>query len=85
MTLTKDALINKLAKANGYPRNQAIELVETFLELIKLKLAFADDLLISGLGKFSFKQKDDRRDWNPATCEDITFKAGRNVTFKYSG
>ena len=39
MTLTKDAIISAVAQANGYPRNQAIELIETLLELIKSKLA----------------------------------------------
>jgi len=38
MTLTKDALINEVAKENGYPRNQSVELVETLLEIIKSKL-----------------------------------------------
>ena len=40
MTLTKDALVNEVAKANGYPRNRSVELIETLLELIKSKARF---------------------------------------------
>ena len=32
MTLTKDHLVSALAEANGYPRNKAVELVETLIE-----------------------------------------------------
>jgi len=52
MTLTKDALISAVAKANGYPRNQAVELVDIILELIKFRLAAGEDIMISGFGKF---------------------------------
>ena len=57
MTLTKDHLVSALAEANGYPRNQTVELVETLLELIKLRLASGYDVLISGFGKFCVREK----------------------------
>jgi len=38
MTLTKDALISEVAKENGYLRNQSAGIIETLIELIKLKL-----------------------------------------------
>ena len=34
-TLTKEDLVGAIAEANGYPRNKAVALVETLLELIK--------------------------------------------------
>ena len=61
MTLTKDHLVSALAEANGYPRNQTVELVETLLELIKSKLSSGEDVLISGFGKFCVKEKRERR------------------------
>jgi len=85
MTLTKDAIISAVAQANGYPRNQAIELIETLLELIKYKLAAGEDVLISGFGKFCVREKRERRGRNPATGEDLMLKARKVVTFKCSG
>ena len=85
MTLTKDAIISAVAQANGYPRNQAIELIETLLELIKSKLAAGEDVLISGFGKFCVREKRERRGRNPATGEDMMLEARRVVTFKCSG
>jgi integration host factor subunit alpha len=85
MTLTKEDLLIAIAEANGYPRNRSVELVETLLELIKSKLASGDDVLISGFGKFSIKEKRERRGRNPATGEDMILRPRRVVTFKCSG
>lgn len=85
MTLTKDHLVSALAEANRYPRNQAVELVETLLELIKSKLASGEDVLVSGFGKFCVKEKHERKGRNPATGEDMKLAARRVVTFKCSG
>lgn len=84
-TLTKEDLVTAIAEANGYPRIQAVELVETLLELIKSKLASGEDVLISGFGKFHVREKRERRGRNPATSEDMVLKARRVVTFKCSG
>ena len=85
MTLTKDALVNEVAKANGYPRSRSVELIETLLEIIKSKLISGEDVLISGFGKFCIKEKRQRRGRNPATGENMMLDARRVVTFKCSG
>ena len=85
MTLTKDALVNEVAKANGYPRNRSVELIETLLEIIKSKLVSGEDVLISGFGKFCVKEKHQRRGRNPATGEAMMLDARRVATFKCSG
>ena len=74
MTLTKNDLVKALAKENGYPVNQSIEIVETLLEIIKSKLASGEDVLISGFGKFCVKEKRERRGRNPATGEDMMLR-----------
>jgi integration host factor subunit alpha len=85
MTLTKEHLIIAVAEANGYPRVQSVELVETLLELIKSKLLSGEDVLISGFGKFCVKKKRERRGRNPATGEKMMLRPRRVVTFKCSG
>ena len=85
MTLTKDHLISAVAEANGYHRNQAVELVETLLEIIKSKLVSGEDVLVSGFGKFCVREKRERRGRNPATGESMMLAPRRVVTFKWSG
>jgi integration host factor subunit alpha len=85
MTITKEDIVTIIAGTNGYPRNQAVELVETLLELIKSKLASGEDVLISGFGKFCVREKRERQGRNPATGEDMMLDARRVVTFKCSG
>ena len=75
MTLTKNDLVKALAKENGYPVNQTIEIVETLLEIIKSRLSSGEDVLISGFGKFCVKEKRERRGRNPATGEDMKLEA----------
>jgi integration host factor subunit alpha len=82
MTITKDHLVSVLAEANGYPRVQSVELVETLLELIKSKLASGEDVLISGFGKFCVNDKRESRGRNPATGESMMLRPRRVVTFK---
>jgi integration host factor subunit alpha len=71
MTLTKDDLVKAVAKENGYPVSQTIEIVETLLEIIKSTIESGEDVLISGFGKFSVKEKRERRERNPATGDSM--------------
>ena len=57
-TLTKAHIVGAVAEANGITRQKLIETVEMLLELIKSTLESGEDVLISGFGKFSVKQKD---------------------------
>ena len=66
-TLTKAHIVEAVAEANGYARNKSFEIVEILLELIKAALESGDDVMISGFGKFSVKQKAKRKGRNPAT------------------
>jgi integration host factor subunit alpha len=84
-TLNKAKIIDAVAESNGYTRKKSIETVETVLELIKRSLESGEDVLISGFGKFSVKQKAERKGRNPATGEDMILESRRVVTFKSSG
>ena len=84
-TLTKAKIIDAVAESNGYTRTKSIETVETVLELIKRFLESGEDVLISGFGKFSVKQKAKRKGRNPATGDDMILEPRRVVTFKSSG
>jgi len=85
MSLTKDHLIEAIAKENGFPKKQSTEIVETLINIIKSSLASGDDVLVSGFGKFCVKEKRARRGRNPATGEDMMLAPRRVVTFHCSG
>ena len=84
MTLTKAHIVETLAKQNGYPKKQSVQMVETLLELIKKSLESGEDVLISGFGKFCMKEKKQRRGRNPSTGEDMTLEPRKVVTFTCS-
>jgi integration host factor subunit alpha len=85
MALTKKDIIEQIYNELGFPKNQSVEIVESLLEIIKSTLESGDDLLVSGFGKFSVRDKKKRKGRNPATGEDLMLKPRRIVTFKYSG
>ena len=85
MALTKYDIMESLQSELGFPRQRSIETVEALLELIKAALESGEDLLVSGFGKFSVKEKEKRKGRNPATGEDMMLEPRRVVTFKYSG
>ena len=82
--LTKDMIASGIVESTGLPKNRAIELVETLIELIKDSLVSGEDVLVSRFGKFSVKSKRERRGRNPATGEAMMLEARKVVTFHCS-
>ncbi len=84
MTLTKANIVEAVAEQIGYTKNQSVNTIETFLELIKRSLESGEDVLVSGFGKFCVKEKRERRGRNPSTGEDMMLEPRKVVTFKCS-
>jgi integration host factor subunit alpha len=68
----------------GLPKNRYVELIDSILEIIKKTLENGEDVLITGFGKFSVKNKNERRGRNPATGENLTLGSRRVVLFRCS-
>ena len=85
MTLTKKAIARSIQQEIGVPFNQAYQLVETTLGIIKTTLAGGEDVLVSGFGKFKVREKSARKGRNPATGEAMMLKPRKVVTFQCSG
>jgi integration host factor subunit alpha len=85
MSLKKADIVEAVAKQNGYTLNQSFEVVESLLEMIKSSLESGEDVMISGFGKFSVKEKKERRGRNPTTGESMMLSPRKVVTFKCSG
>ena len=84
MTLTKAGIALKVSNNCGFMRNEASEIIEKLLEIMKLKLVAGEDVMISGFGKWSVKSKSARRGRNPQTGESIVLGARKVVTWRYS-
>ena len=64
MAFTKENLI-EIIVGTGTTKKEAAQTVENLLETIKSALQNGEDVLISGFGKFSVKEKNQRRGRNP--------------------
>ena len=85
MTLTKANIIETVSTENGWTQKQSTEYVDLLIGIMKNTLISGEDLLISGFGKFSAKEKHERKGRNPATGDDLTLRPRKVVTFKSSG
>jgi integration host factor subunit alpha len=82
MALTKDHIVDSLYPRLGASKFGSSRFLESVLETIKASLASGNDVLISGFGKFSVRQKAARRGRNPATGEDLPLAPRRVISFK---
>ena len=57
MTLTKAHIVEALFAKNIFTKTQSAQIIDTLFELIKQSLQNGEDVLISGFGKFSVKEK----------------------------
>ena len=85
MTLTKAQIVESIQNQIGFPKSKSSEIVEKLLEIIKSTLASGEAVLVSGFGKFSVREKKERKGRNPSTGEDMVLEARKVVTFKCSG
>ena len=85
MTLTKVHIVENLFAENLFTKGESARIIETLFELIKQSLQDGDDVLISGFGRFSVKEKHQRRGRNPQSGEPMTLPPRKVVTFKYAG
>jgi integration host factor subunit alpha len=85
MALTKEEIICDIYDNVGLSKTKSRSVVEKLFEMIKSSLANGEDVLISGFGKLSVKNKSQRRGRNPQTSEDLMLAPRRVVVFKTSG
>lgn len=84
MTLTKADIATKIADDCGFMKGEATEIVEKILDLVKGSLIQGEDVMISGFGKWTVKQKKSRRGRNPQTGAELILDARKVITWKYS-
>jgi len=84
MTITKAHIVENLFAKNLFTKGESAQIIETLFELVKQSLQDGDDVLISGFGKFSVKEKHQRQGRNPKTGKPMKLPPRRVVTFHYS-
>ena len=84
-TLTKAHIVENLLAKKLFTKAESAQIIETLFELLKQSLEEGDDVLISGFGKFSVQEKNQRRGRNPQSGEPITLPPRKVVSFKCSG
>ena len=84
MTLIKTQLLDSIHEQVDLPKTKSAQVVDSLLEIIKKTLEDGEDVLISGFGKFSVKEKRGRRGRNPHTGEDLILAERRVVRFRCS-
>jgi integration host factor subunit alpha len=85
MSLTKADIAEVIHNRVGRTKKQSAELVDCLFEIIKGTLGEGKDVLISGFGKFSVRERKERKGRNPLTGKPLMLPAKKVVTFKCSG
>ena len=84
MALTKEHIADSIYNQCGFSKKKSINLLKSLLELVKSTLESGEDVLITGFGKFSVREKNGRRGRNPQTGKKLMLPPMRVITFKCS-
>ena len=82
--MTKKELISAIAEKTKMTKKDTETMVNAIVEVISETLANGEEVAISGLGKFSVKERAERTGRNPQTGEAITIAASKVPAFKAS-
>ena len=82
--ITKQALIQEIAKSTGFVRNDIKTVSEQFLDLLGEKLIEGNTIEIRGFGTFSCKPRKARPARNPRTGETVLIEERMVPSFKFS-
>jgi integration host factor subunit alpha len=85
MTLTKAIIAEAISKKMSYTNMESLEMVDSLLEIMKQTLESGEDVLISGFGKFSVKEKRERKGRNPQNGQPMMIAPRKVLIFKCSG
>lgn len=87
MSLTKLEIMERVHERLRYvfSLRKSQEIVEELLEIMKSTLENGEDVMVSGFGKFTVKEKSARKGRNPATNESMMLPARRVETLGANG
>lgn len=80
--MNKKGLVSIVMKKTGATREDAGNYVNAVLDSVKECLASGNDLMLTGFGSFSLRQRKARKGRNPATGEPVDIPEYKTVTFR---
>jgi len=80
--MTKADIIDEIYFRSGLTRNECVEVVDLFFELIKSTLEKGETVKMTGFGNFVVHNKAARRGRNPQTGETMEIAARKVMKFK---
>jgi nucleoid DNA-binding protein len=80
--MSKQDLVEVLAKKTGLSKNAAAEALNAVLEAISSSLKKGEDVVLTGFGTFKVASRKARTGRNPKTGETIKIPARKVVRFK---
>jgi integration host factor subunit alpha len=82
--MNKKSIVEEIQEQIGFSKRETASIVDSAFELMKGALAKGEPVMISSFGKFSTRQRRERKGRNPQTGDTITIPARKVVTFKVS-
>jgi integration host factor subunit alpha len=83
--MTKNDIVDKIYDTTpNITLKEATTILESIISTIKYTLADGENVKISGFGKWSVRDKNERPGRNPKTGKEIEIEARRVVTFAVS-
>ena len=82
--MTKIDIVQNVYEKIGLSKNESVQIVESFFDIIKDALVAGENVKISGFGNFTVKEKKSRRGRNPQTGEEMEISARKVLVFKSS-
>ena len=75
-------LMDAVAEANELSKSKAKEVVNSVFASIIEAAKKGDDVVITGFGRFTLKERAEREGRNPATGAPLTIAASKSIAFK---
>jgi|YelNatPaOPRAMG01_1025707.scaffolds.fasta_scaffold19601_5 integration host factor subunit alpha len=82
MTITKAELAELIYKNIGFSKKDAIDIVDTFFELIKEGIVSGEKVKIKGIGTFYARAKKERLGRNPQTNKPMVISARKVIVYR---
>lgn len=82
--ITKQDLIQEIAKSTGFVRSDIKAVIEQFLSIVGEKLSEGRSIELRGFGTFACKARKARPARNPRTGEEVRLEERIVPTFKFS-
>ena len=84
LKLTQNDFVNAVAEMSGVPRQACTKVIGAVSYVISQELRTGGEVQLSGLGKFSVRERAARTGRNPATGETMTIPAKKQPKFTAS-